>query len=94
MVRTALTFLLCLPFAVPKAAVAETRQTPKREVAMAKEYSVAPHSSCKALRSQQSGRVKGSTHQAELMDRQTHVGSLSRLGWLTEARSISHAAQS
>ena len=42
MVRTALTILLCLPFAVPKAAVAETRQTPKREVAMAKETASRP----------------------------------------------------
>ena len=37
MVRTAITILLCLPFAVPSAAVAEVKQpVPKRDVAMAK----------------------------------------------------------
>ncbi len=64
MVRTALTILLCLPFAVPKAAVAETRQHSKAGSCDGQGDGVAPHSSRKALRSWQSGRVKGSTHQA------------------------------
>ena len=81
MVRTALTILLCLPFAVPKAAVAEARQpAPKREVAMAKVTASRPTPSCKALRSQQSGRVKGSTHQAgsywtDRLTQAPHLGS-------------------
>jgi hypothetical protein len=65
MVRTALTILLCLPFAAPKTAVAETRRpTSKREVAMAKVTASRPTPAAKPSDPGKAGRVEGSTHQA------------------------------